>query len=71
MMNPFVSAVVLITLSAGPTLEAEEKVPLPNIAEPTAGWNFGILIDRALHLRHGRRRYHGQGPDTFEAKGQG
>jgi hypothetical protein len=50
MMKPFVSEVFLITLSAGPTLEGEKKVPLPNIAGATAGWSFGILIDCALYI---------------------
>ena len=50
MLKPFITTVALISLCAGPTLEAQKKVILPKGAAPNAGWSYGILIDGTLYV---------------------
>ena len=69
MLKPIVTSVVLMSLCAGLTLGAEEKVILPKGAEPNAGWSYGILTDGTLYVSGmGGEDAAGKIPASFEAE---
>jgi 2-iminobutanoate/2-iminopropanoate deaminase len=69
MLKPFMTAVVLVVLSASMTLGAEKKIILPKGATPNAGWSYGVLTDGTLYVSGmGGEDAAGKIPATFEAE---
>ena len=69
MFKPFITAVALISICAGLTLDAQKKVILPKGATPNAGWSYGILTDGTLYVSGmGGEDAAGKIPASFEAE---
>ena len=69
MFKPFITAVALISICAGLTLDAQKKVILPKGATPNAGWSYGILTDGTLYVSGmGGEDAGGKIPASFEAE---
>ena len=69
MLNPILSILVLIMLSAGSTLPVEKKIILPPGANAAGNWSPGILVDGTLYVSGmGGEDASGKIPADFEAE---